>query len=159
MPRRRRRAGSVHPLFDPTSYYRIACRDVLAQDQGRQSVRDFFSAAALHALEGEWMYDTPASPQDWGYPPAVNRAIHEAMAEGAQAEQELVFQVKATLPLPSMFAVGNLNDDGPSILWGTVAPVRECLTGPGRPAEQFRGESFVLPWANCLPIVGALCSF
>ena len=71
------RRQTVHPLFDESSFYRLATRESVFSDGGVQSIKDFFAALARQDLHEEWQRRIPPEPQRWGFVGVSDKDIHE----------------------------------------------------------------------------------
>lgn len=65
---------SIHPLWDPEGFYRLALH---RDDDGKQGLRHFFWSRSRQELADQWMLQIPQEAQDWGFGEGINAEIHE----------------------------------------------------------------------------------
>jgi hypothetical protein len=116
----------VHPLFEPSSYYRLASQESVWFDHGVQSIKDFFLGLYQDRLEeGGW--DHGEETPDYGYSDEVNAAIHaHRLSERRRAEQAQ----RAAGPRRSKAVRGAYHPEAPP----DPALLRLDLRQRGRPA-------------------------
>jgi hypothetical protein len=85
---------AVHPLFHRASLYRLAVSEsTFAEDNGEQSVRDFFQArrrSRLYAEWGPWELRRPQKVQKWGLGGPVDERIHQFLESQFAPTEEAV---------------------------------------------------------------------
>jgi hypothetical protein len=78
----------VHPLFDEASFYRLATRESVWADRGRQSVIDFFHGLTRQLLLAQWQEKAQQEAQPWGLLSLTDESVHEFLTHNSRCAQE-----------------------------------------------------------------------